>query len=225
MSTPRTRTTTFRAACTAGALVPAIVAGTAAGQIINGSFSDGLNGWSVMESGGSTMPGEVVVIDGKAVMRENDSFLTSLWQDFSLPSGASTLSFDLFFDAGFDTSDAFILDAFEISLLDATFASAVPTWAPHATSFLNFQEDGTVHQATGVSWDGTTATLDVSFLTSGTDLGLYFDLIGADADLGSEIRIDNVRFFGGGAVPLPSTPLLAVTGLASGLIAFRRRRT
>ena len=52
----------------------------AGGLLINGDFSDGLNGWSWSQSGGSLAPGEVVGKSGRAAFTEDDSFLISLQQ-------------------------------------------------------------------------------------------------------------------------------------------------
>jgi hypothetical protein len=159
----------------------------------NGHFAEGLDGWTSDETGGGATPGSVTPAGGQAELLEGDSFLVTLQQSFPLASGQIELSFELFVDPGFDLADVFIPDAFEVTLLDAaTLVPVVPPWDAEATSFFNMQEDGTVHTGSGTSWDGTRATVDVSAVPPGTEVALYFDLIGADHDTGSGVRVDTV---------------------------------
>jgi hypothetical protein len=160
--------------------------------LLNGDFDDGLADWIVTESGGSGAPGSVTPVDGQAELLEGDSFLVTLEQQFRLQSGTPNLRFDLSLVPGFDLTDAFVPDAFEATLLDvATGVSVVPAWDPLATSFFNMQEDGTVLLGAATTWDGTTASVDLSGVAAGTEIVLYFDLIGGDSDAGGGVRIDN----------------------------------
>lgn len=166
----------------------------ACAPFVNGGFHNGLFGWTAASAPGG---GSVEVVDGEAVLSEGTAFLTTLSQPVCIPAGARTLSFELVL-TGFDGSAGFIPDAFEVSLLDAGFQSAVPTWSPGATSYFNVQEDGTLLHDTNVTVDGTTISLDLLGLAEGETFLLAFDLIGADADFASNVTIDNVVVDAGG---------------------------
>ncbi len=160
--------------------------------ILNGDFEEGLSGWIATESGGSSLRGAVTPVVGKALFLEGDSFLITLEQGFTLQAGTPELRFDLSKVPGFDRTDAFVPDAFEATLLDAaTGLPAVPPWDALATSFFNMQEDGTVFMGSGVTWNGTTATVNLTALAAGNGLIVYFDLIGGDADTASGVRLDD----------------------------------
>jgi len=185
----RTATTFVRS----GATTPSADRGGSGNAIVNGSFSDGLNGWTVSEIGGFVSPGSVTVEAGLAVIREGDSFIVTLQQAFVVPENATQLKFEFFDLPGFDTSASFIPDAFEVSLLTPAFQSIVPTWDPSATSFFNVQEDGTVLRGSGVQWDGVMACVDLTGVPAGTQVILYFDFVGADADTAGGVSVDNVE--------------------------------
>jgi len=162
------------------------------GPLQNGDFSSGLNQWMATESGGSATPGGVTPDSGQALFLEGDSFLVTLEQAFIVQTGTFDLRFDLLTVPGFDLTDTFVPDAFEATLLDSgTGLPAVGTWDAAATSFFNMQEDGTVLMGAGVTWDGTTASVDLSGVVAGTGLVLYFDLIGGDNDTAGGVRLDN----------------------------------
>ncbi|MCB9896439.1 MAG: hypothetical protein H6825_00415 [Planctomycetes bacterium] len=158
----------------------------------NPSFSNDLVDWDVLVSGAGAAPGDVTVEDGRAVLREGDAFLVELSQAFVLPDGAATLSLELFVEPGFDLSDGFIPDAFEISLLDAaTLAPVVEPWAAFASSAFNLQEDGTTHLGPSTTFDGQRIAFDVSGVPGGSELLLACDLIGADADTLGGVSLDD----------------------------------
>ena len=160
---------------------------------VNGDFDAGLEAWTSGQSGGDDSPGEVTSDGGQALLTEGDSFLVTLRQRFRVPSFTTALSFDVLLDPGFDVSDAKVPDAFEVSLLDDEFLPIATPWDALATSAFNLQEDGTALMGAGVLWDGTTATIDMSGVARGSTVNLFFDLIGADRDVLSAVRIDNVR--------------------------------
>lgn len=160
--------------------------------IDNGEFSLGLMGWATSESGGTVSPGQVSIVTEQAQLEEGDSFLVTLAQTFVVPPFPATISFDVLFVPGFDPSANFIPDAFEVSLLDTSFLPVVQPWDVLATSFFNVQEDGAVNAAVGVTWDGTTATVDISGLAAGQVVTLYFDYVNGDTDTTGGVRVDNV---------------------------------
>jgi hypothetical protein len=167
--------------------------GEAPGDLRNGDFTAGLDAWIAEERGGSTAPGGVAASGGDAVLREGDSFLVTLSQAFTVPAGASLLSFTVRLDPGFDRTDSSIPDAFEVSLLDADGGPVVGSWDALATSFLNVGEDGTVRAGPRAAWDGSRGTVNLGGVPSGMVVTLYFDLIGADRDAGSAVTVDDVQ--------------------------------
>ncbi|MFN0057739.1 MAG: dockerin type I repeat-containing protein [Planctomycetota bacterium] len=160
--------------------------------IVNGDFAAGLTGWTAIESGGGVTPGAVSALGGLAQLSEGDSFLVELKQTIVVPGDFATIEFELTLAPGFDTSSAFIPDAFEFSLLDSSLVPAAAPWSPFASSCFNVQEDGSVNLGPSATWDGTRATIVASGFAPGTVLTLYFDLIGADFDALSGVRLDNV---------------------------------
>ena len=162
------------------------------GGIVNGSFSAGLTGWTASQSGGGGLPGGVTPVAGQAQLLEGDSFVVTLQQTFMVPAGAGYLGFRLSLVPGFDRNDSFVPDAFEAQFLDAvTQAPVVPPWDPLATSYFNLQEDQTANLGSGTAWDGTTVVVDIHGIAPGTQVTLYFDLIGADSDTSGGVRVDD----------------------------------
>ncbi|QDV05607.1 hypothetical protein Poly30_11050 [Planctomycetes bacterium Poly30] len=165
--------------------------GSGCSPLLNGGFEFDLPGWTPFASPGGSPEGQVLVENGAAVLEEGASFLTSLSQSICLTDDARFLRFDLV-GTEFDLSASLIPDAFEASLLDASFQSVVPTWGPGATSYFNVQEDGTQLPGSTVTVAGNTVSLDLTGVPRFTDLLLTFDLIGADTDTLGRVRIDNV---------------------------------
>lgn len=158
----------------------------------NGDFASGLMDWSVAEAGGVASPGSVMAVTDQAQLLEGDSFLVTLSQTFLMPAFATTLTFELELNPGFDTSAMFLPDAFEMSLLDSNSFPLLGTWASGATSSFNLQESGAANLAPEVTWNGTTVTVDVAAVAAGEVVTLYFDLVNGDTDVASGIRVDNV---------------------------------
>ncbi len=188
--------------------------------IQNGGFSSGLQGWSAQQFGGSVSPGSVAPVSGRARLLEGDSFLVSLSQTFQVPPAATTLSFDVLQVPGFDLSAQFIPDAFEVSLLDASMHSVVPTWSALATSVYNLQETGAVNHGSGVTITGTKVVVDVSGVPAGLVVTLYFDLIGGDSDTGSGVSVDNCRLQTPPHFDAPSPCAQTLFGGVGGPLAF-----
>lgn len=163
------------------------------GPIANGRFDEGLTGWTTQIVGhtDSRRPGVISGLNGFAEFTENESFITSLQQTFVVPDSPQTLSFDLRLLA-LQHSSTGISDAFEVSLLDSLNNSLVPAHLPQATSFFNVNSDGRVSLASGVTFNGTTVTLDISGLTAGAEPTLIFDLIGHPPESASRVVLDNV---------------------------------
>lgn len=174
--------------------------GGAGVAIVNGNFSNDLEGWTVSESGGQIIAGTVHATSGRAVLSEGDSFLVTLWQTFFLPEFASKLTFSLSLNPGFDRADEFIPDAFEVSLLDEDSKPVLGSWDSVATSSFNIQEDGTIHRSERVTLEGVGVIFDVSSVPAGTELTLLFDFIGADSDTLGAVSVDDVTLTRAGFV-------------------------
>ena len=194
--------------------------------IVNGDFSGGLSGWSTqfIGHGDGQTPGTIEAISGAVRFTENESFLVSLQQTFLIPAaptGEQTLAIDLA-ELALEEADGAVPDAFEFSLLDDQLCSLVPTHRPEATSFFTIGPGGEPLLGQGVTFDGTTITLDTSGLSAGAEATLYVDLVGNPSGTTSAVAIDNVRFESATAsadtfttVAL-SGPIAGATGIAHG---------
>ena len=162
--------------------------------IVNGDFSAGLTGWQaeVVGHGPAATPGSVSALGGFAQLRENQSFLVSLQQTFIVPPAPQSLSLDIV-SLGLDEPAGGLPDALEISLLDDRLNSLVPTFRGDATSLFNVSPPSAPLSAPGVTFDGTTVTVDISGLTAGIEAMLYVDLVGNPPGQSSVAGIDNVR--------------------------------
>ncbi|MFT3856662.1 MAG: Ig-like domain-containing protein [Aquabacterium sp.] len=151
--------------------------------------------------------GSATVANGQGVLQEDVSLTSRLRQDFTVAQGASKLSFKIT-EAMFGTLGSGPRDAFEVALLDPSthtpLAGAIDLQGTDA--LLNIQADGTVLSAASVSITGLVngklptqwsspliVTIDLAGLQAGTEMALYFDLLGFGA-LGSRVAIDDVRF-------------------------------
>ena len=167
--------------------------------VTNGGFGQGLSAWNVEIVGqrNEAVAGSVIAQSGFAQLVENESFLVSINQAISIPDDPQLLQVDLL-SLGLEDPNGGVPDAFEISILDEDGNSLVPTFRPEATSFFNVNPgvdgaDPEVNLAPGVTFDGTTVSLDLSGVAVGTTAIVYFDLIGNGPGNGSTVTIDNVR--------------------------------
>ncbi len=160
----------------------------------NGSFGQGLTGWNTEIVGhqSNEQAGSVIAQSGFAQLVENESFLVSANQDIVIPANPQTIEVDLL-SIGLEDPAGGIPDAFEISILDADGNSLLPTFRPDATSVFNVNPGDEVSLATGVTFDGTTVSIDISSIPEGTEATLYLDLIGNGPGNGSTVTFDNVR--------------------------------
>ena len=189
-------------AAPAAQVAPADAASTARRQTVRASigstarlgFEQGLDGWTASQSGGS-LDGMGAVTSGSAVLREGDSFLVTLQQDFTVPDQPLSISF--VYTASFDTTDPdFINDAFEVALTDADGYSLVDTFDAQRDAFFNLTEDlpvalGAKTTQTTVS-QGNEVTLDISDVPPGIEATLTFRLVNNDSDTESTVTILSV---------------------------------
>lgn len=203
-----------------GLLVLCVVVQAARGEIVNGSFEEGLNGWSASQlfteqSVTSAPVLSPLAVDGSpwaptdgnrfAYLRSGWSFggipmYSTLWCRFPVTAG-QLISFDFFFDAG---------DVFPNN--DHGFYDLVVSdeWRALAETYQRFS-------VADVGPYGQTGWRHVSLVVPATGCAqLAFAVIdqGADGPNFSAIGVDNVRL-----TPEPS----ALSLLAFGLAALRRR--
>ena len=163
----------------------------------------GFGNATVAQSGGSPAGQGSVTISGcDATLREGDSFDVTLAQPVTIPSQASTLSFD-YSNLAFDTtSQGRVKDAFEVALVDASGNSLVPTIAANRDAFLNITEGQPAALGAWATIAGQTVTLDVSHVTPGTAATLVFRLVNNDGDVNTSVDVGSVR-----VAPLTGQPV------------------
>lgn len=163
----------------------------------------GFTGASTGQSGGSPAgQGSVTINDCDATLREGDSFDVTLTQPVTIPTQASTLSFD-YSNLAFDTtSQGRVKDAFEVALVDASGNSLVPTIAANRDAFLNISEGQPAALGAWATSAGQTVTLDVSHVTPGTAATLLFRLVNNDGDVNTSVVVGSVR-----VAPLTGQPV------------------
>ena len=183
----------------------------ASSPIVNGDFSNALIGWNtdVQGSRAGETPGKVESAGGIARLAENGSFLVSLQQTFTIPDAPVSISFDI--DVNLDDPAGGVPDAFEVSLLDAANNSVIPTFKTNTTSFFNVNPDDQNSLASGVTFDGSRVTLDITSVPADTEVTLFFDLIGNPPGNGSVVVIDNVDI-SPGSIATDSFTVVPLTG-------------
>lgn len=193
-----------------------------AGMLVNGDFSNGPTGWTATET-------TVSVVSGQAVIQESSNVSeVDLYQDFTLPAGAVSLSFTL---VGVnEESDGPVPDAFGVSLLDPAngFVSLVPTVDAFTDSFyIRDLVPGTTqgNPAAGVTVSPAAdalplrITLDVTGL-GGRDVEILFRVLGFGSSSDAAVTIDDVTLTTGAAVPEPGGLALAC---CAGVVLLGRR--
>jgi len=167
--------------------------------LVNGDFSSGLNGWTVVS-------GSVTWDAGRAVFTEHEtSLLSTLMQEFTIPGGDASLSFVAKMTTvpgGVDDPFAWP-DAFTASLLNPVTLDPL-TASPGRTDFYYVDNTGVV-----------IVNLNLTGL-AGQRAALYFDLIGSDDGLMTTVTLGNVQ-----VIPEPSSMVLWLLA-TGGAGAFRK---
>jgi hypothetical protein len=184
------------------------------GSLVNGDFSNGLFGWVVSD------PAYVTVANGKVTIAEHpidqEAFI---YQDFTLPVGAPSLSFTI---AGLTSeSDGDPPNAFGAALIDPlTSLSLVPTVDSLTDSFYIrdlvsgvTQGDAAAGVTVSPAADALPLTISVAIAgpLGGQNARIFFRLLSGGSSNGSSITLDDVTMT---AVPEPGGIVLLATGLA-----------
>ncbi len=185
-------------------------------SMTNGTFSvaDPVNsgfGWSTK--------GNAEVVGGTGVLTEDDRFNSRFSQSFTIPRGATSLSFTIL-SAAFADDPNGPPDAFEVALIDAHTGQSLVGMAQGLSltdALLNSLAVGTSRFATTVTVGGSstsggvrqfgqpvTVVIDLTGITTDTDATIFFDLLGFGAQ-GSSVVIDDVQLQG--VVELPTLQL------------------
>jgi RHS repeat-associated protein len=145
------------------------------------------DGWQKSQTGGGQ--GSVSVEDGKALLREGDSFTVELQKSFIIPSNQEKIVFE-YGNLQFDTTTpGFINDAFEVALLGDNGQPLVPTFAPGRDAFFNVTEGLNISTGSSVTLTGSQVILDLAGQIPGTPARLVFRLVNNDSDTTSSVEI------------------------------------
>lgn len=171
-------------------------------------FEEGLDGWNVVQTGGSGVGVGTVAMSGeRAVLREGNSFRVALERTFLIPADPTTISFE-YADLAFDTADpSFINDAFEAALVGDNGVSLVETIGAGRDAFFNITEGLNVAAGPDVTVAGGTVTVDISDQIPGSTARLILRLVNNDADTTTSV-----------AIACAKVPDAAVTGDTSGIL-------
>ncbi len=149
---------------------------------------------TIFESGGTANQKGTVGIQGcSAVLREGNSFIVGIEQDFIVPATPSAIEFrfdDLTFDT---TSSGLAKDAFEVAFVDQEGNSLVQNYLPARDSFFNITEGAQPLYRSGIVVDGNKITVGLTGIPTGTQGTLIVRLVNNDSDTNSSVRIADFR--------------------------------
>jgi RHS repeat-associated protein len=146
--------------------------------------------WTAAERGGSAgVRGGVTVAPDAAVLREGDSFVTSLSKSFVVPAVPVTVSFTYSALAFDGTAAGLVNDAFEAALVDRDGRPLVTAYAGGRDAFFNATHGVAAATGADVSEQGGTVSIDLSGVPAGTVATLIIRLVNNDADTGSVVTV------------------------------------
>ena len=143
-----------------------------------------------------TTHGTVNINGNTLSLQENSQILSGVSQTFTVPDGATSLQFTISADHLLANSSGNPPDAFEAALLDVNGqpVNGAATGLSNTDAFLNIQSSGQIFYGPGVTVSGRSAsgqtgslassftvTEDLTGIAPGTQLTLYFDLLGFGA--------------------------------------------
>ncbi|MDZ4851880.1 MAG: putative Ig domain-containing protein [Pirellulaceae bacterium] len=156
-------------------------------------FSDVMNS----ETGGSSLgKGTVATQSCFAKLTEGDSFNTVLQANFTVPTEPSYLQFNER-DLLFATTDNFINDAFEASLVDERGVSLVHKINGTRDAFFNVTEGEPAQLGANTRIDGEIVKVDLEHIAPGTKAKLLLRLVNNDSDKTTSVKISNLELIKG----------------------------
>jgi hypothetical protein len=154
--------------------------------------TQGLDGWTILEHGGSASGKGTVSIDaGSVKLVEGDSFDVLAQRTVTIPTNPGQLTFR-YQDLDFATpSTQDINDAFEVSFVDTDGKSLVPTYAAKRDAFFNITAGQSFAKGSTTTLDSQNlrVSLDISQVPAGTQGTLIFRLVNNDQTTTTSVRI------------------------------------
>lgn len=140
---------------------------------------------------------------------EGSNFVVAHQQTITAPDDPSTLRV-FYSNLVFDTSDAFINDAFEVALVDAPGRSLVHTIASSHDAALNITEGQAPLLGANTQHSDGLVEIDLAHIPSGTEATLVVRLVNNDGDTTTRVTISDVEILAGSlGTPLGVTPSAA----------------
>ncbi|MCU0963393.1 MAG: hypothetical protein MUF48_25155, partial [Pirellulaceae bacterium] len=186
--------------------------GTLPTGIVNGTFAIG----DPADSGyGWRTHGDMKVVEGVAKLGEDETYFSGCAQSFVMPVGVTFLRFDIV-DLALHANPGDPPDVFEVALLERGTQEPLVSTAlglSRTDALLNIQPNERVYFGAGTNVPGVagsgevgssslpwTVQVDLQGVAAGTEVTLYFDLLGF-GELGSRVAVDNVVL---ASEPLPA---------------------
>ncbi|MFB8796675.1 MAG: putative Ig domain-containing protein, partial [Microcoleus sp.] len=134
-------------------------------------------------------------------------FANTYERTLTIPTSGSFLNISLA-NLNFDTSDTkSIKDAFEIALVDNSGKSLVHTISPGKNAFFNSTEGQQSQLASGVTFNGSNISVNLSQIAPGTTATLQIRLVNNDSDKTTQVGITSIAIQPASAATAPVTAL------------------